>query len=416
MGKIKFFGFIFLLLISLFFIGEIKVSNVQNVNGFLLEKYLHNPKKVIDFAKVAELDIPEYQLLIDTNDLNKIILAYDFKTESNEWETFKGKLIFQQDTFKVKISGHGDTPSNCHKKKNRVSLRIQCKKKIKGVKKFSFILFEPHGNRPKTLEIFSKQLGLIMKPSTLVKLNINSSLNWPMFIEPSTKSFCKSKELLYSKNGLLKSSIQCYELSIKEVKGRYKSDSSTIHPAFLKFLKDYNYNQSDISFFSKHFALQLILDLNGHGLTGENAVFVVDKKTENLQLLVGRDDIAGVCNTSWGNISLHYQDQIKLFVKEHGEEILFSALIKEKEFLDSSRVNLNFLIKNRDQIMEEFYEYNKMTESLYSGKFLDIHFNWRDKCELNENVFIPDVTRCLLDNNFTYWESKIQDDKFWKID
>ncbi|MDA9328511.1 hypothetical protein N9Q76_00105 [Flavobacteriales bacterium] len=406
------------LIAIIFLLGRIRINETQNVNGYIIENYLHQSKREVDVAEILNKDVEGFKLLIDTNKLKAISREYDGKTEDIEWNSYKAKLIFKGDTFKVSVSGHADTPS-CHKKGNRISLRfkIKGKKRINGVKKFSLVLFDPIGNRSKALELFAGVLDVKMKPSHLVSLVVNENKVWPMHFEPSTKHYTRVNGLLYRKVNLYKSAIQCYTNSKLAIDSIFASDSSSIHASFRELAKgeEYSFNKEESSHLAKHMAVQLVLDLNGHGLTGENFVFVFDKRKGEFRPVLTRDDIPGVCDTSGVSLTEHYKFQVRKYIKEHGDEILFSSLIKSQSFVDSVRVHVNSLISMRTPILEEFMEYNKITESLFSGKFLDVHFNWRDHCEMDERIFLPNVSPCMINNNLDFWSKKVNEYDFWNV-
>ena len=421
MGKVsllKTIVFLIGFLLVFYFVGKIKISDKGNLNGYIVENYIHNSKREVDLSQVMNHDLSTFQLLIDSSDLKSIIVEYGRKTNLIDWVNHKAKLIYNTDTFIVSVTGHADSPS-CHKKGNRVSLRfnIQGENKINGVNRFSLVLFDLIGNRAKTLELFSNALDVKMKPSTLVSLLVNGEEYWPMHFEPSTKKFAKKNKLLYKKVNLFKSAVQCYRKSILNIDSIIESDSSLIHPSFRKLLtpKFLSFNKKELSSLAKHLSVQLILNLNGHGLTGENFVFVMDKKTNNFLPIFTRDDIPGVCKTDVKNLKSHYKIQIQKFIEEHGDEMLFSSLIQSQEFVDSVKFNIRSLLNKREAIIDEFMKYNKLSESLYSGKFLDVHFNWRDECEMDERIHLPHISPCMLNHNLDFWSKKLENDNFWNV-
>jgi hypothetical protein len=419
MGKIKpLFISVFVIVILVFLIGKIKVDKNQNVNGFLFEKYLHNPKRIVDHNPISEYNFPKYNLLIDSSDLNAIIKAYDFKTESIPWKSYKGKLIFKGDTFKVRICGHADSPT-ADKKGNNVSLRIKLKggKKIHGVNKFSFILFSPIGNRAKVLQLFSESINLKMKPSNLVELSINNSTSTAIHFEPSTKKYCKKINVAYKKVGLFKSALQCFGKYSSIVSKKHQVDSTTIHPYFSRFFNGNGVvlNEEELQDFAKHFAVQLVLNLNGHGITPENFVAVISHETLNIEPLLTRSDIPTYCDTAFNTLSSYYQNQIGSFIKEHGEEVLFSSLMKQPKFIDLTKGYIKTIIRNKSSILQEFTDYNEIVEALFSGKFLDVNYNWRDNCVIDRRLFKPNIGLCMLNYNLNFWEAKLQDTDFWNV-
>ena len=284
------------------------------------------------------------------------------------------------------------------------------------MKKFSFILFDSIINRTKASTLFCDALDVNMKPSNLVKLLINSNLVWwPMYFEPSNKKFFKKNKFLYRKIDLFKSPVQCFQNSQLFIDSIYRGDSNKIHLGFRKYLnsKKYFFNKNELQSLSKHLAVQLVLDLNGHGLTGENFVFVIDKPSQNFHPFITRSDVPGVCDLTAKNLKDHYTYQLRKFINEHGNEILFTPLLKNQNFVDSVRSNIKYILSKRDYIMHEFIEYNKKSEYLQSGEILDVHFNWRDECEMDERIYLPHVSRCMLNHNLDFWSEKISEVDFW---
>lgn len=405
-----------LIILALFLSLKIKVNEKNNVQGYIVDNYLTKYRRVVSPEEIVNIDVKSYQLTIDPQYLKAIYDAYDLKTADIQWEKYPGQLKYKKKTLNVIVSGHANTPS-CHKNDSMISLRVKVngKGKIHGMKKFSFILFRPMGNRPMALKLFGDELDYPVKPSKLVHLVINDSLNWPMHFEPSNKSYFKKLKCNYKKVKLFKSAVQCYSHSIEDVKKWRKIDSTIVDKSFLKYLdSNYEFNDIERSYLVRHLAIQFLLDLSGHGLSGENFVFVLDKEKNGFPILT-RSDIPGVCKTSFGNVYDHYKDQIKKFEIEHGVEKLFSPLLKQKSFREDVRQHIRTVLKNRVNIIEDFMDYNSTTEKLYSGKFLDVHFNWRDRCETDERVFLPHVSPCTLNHNLDFWESKVDDDSFWNI-
>ena len=89
--------------------------------------------------------------------------------------------------------------------------------------------------------------------------------------------------------------------------------------------------------------------------------------------------------------------------------------MKQPKFIDLTKGYIKTIIRNKSSILQEFTDYNEIVEALFSGKFLDVNYNWRDNCVIDRRLFKPNIGLCMLNYNLNFWEAKLQDTDFWNV-
>lgn len=204
--------FSLVIIISLFLGGASRIAYKDSTLSYLdvvrfkissiYRKAIASEKPLIqdDLDRNSNVDAPQFSLLYSKkkqkyfkklwkgyeqgfNDVSYTAAGIKFYQENRKW--VKGKLVFEGDTFKVKIRAHGIQPDG-HRVGDFFSYQIKVLKgkKVLGLRKFKLIIYERIGKSGFINQALANSYDLLwFKPQTLCKININGSKPKLFFIE-----------------------------------------------------------------------------------------------------------------------------------------------------------------------------------------------------------------------------------------
>tara|TARA_B110000116_G_scaffold194924_1_gene169758 strand:+ start:35181 stop:36473 length:1293 start_codon:yes stop_codon:yes gene_type:complete len=416
--------FLVLAVTILYGLSYIEVAEDHSLYGYLFDNYIHLNRRYVDVKKTKEVQLDEFQLLLDDSIITNIKNEYKYPNGKNSyqrsWEKFKAKLIFKNDTFETQIKGHGVTPVNHINLQGCFSIRVKLlnNKAIYGYNKFSFVVIERTLNRNMVLYTFSKTANLYHKPSFLVKLKLNNNSFFPYNLEPSNKVYCKNENIFYSKININKKGPIGFFKKEKTIFINKFNLPSTKTSSFTDVIILNSDQIKNISiheeYYSKYLAVLFSLNFNGHGISNESNFMVHHDKYRWIPV-IHRDNVPEkITNDTSQNITSHFKHQISKMTELYGDEFFITQLISKPEFKEKLRTEIRNIILQKEQIMSEIISQNRVYERLLSGGFLDVYFNWRDENKLPKAYKSTFLDVSLLENNFSFWEEKLDQNSFWK--
>lgn len=401
-----------------------EVADNHSLAGYIYDNYIHFNRRIVVREKVKNVELEEFQLFAADSvffDIhNEYFIGLSRKGAERSWKTHSAKLVYKNDTFNVKIKGHGISPVRHTNMFGKYSIRVILKpgQEIFGYRKFSFVVLERTLNRNMVLSKFSELLNLYFKPSYLVKLSINNSEFYPYNLEPSNKNFCKNNLLRYEKiNKNKKGPIGFFSNEKTIFKKRYKAPHEMSDYIKLKIINSAADSIAFVhrSYYAKYLAICLVLRFNGHGMSNESN-FMVHSDLYDWVPVIHRDNIPQyVRNDKSKNIKEYFKEQLSEISQLYGEEYFLSQLFNYPTFLQELRKEVEYIVNHYTDIEDEIIESNKKYEQLLGGGFLDIHFNWRDESQLPEAYRSTFVDINLIEGNLNFWAKKINNNYYWKV-
>jgi len=302
---------------------------------------------------------------------------------NNKWK--KASLIILNDTFKVKIKGHGRTPY-AQKYGDNISYTI----KFKGrkypflSKRINFIIYNRIQLSSEILKLIGHDFNLYYPESKLVYAKVGSNDESLYFVEERiNKSFFKRRKLnmvIFNKG--VGGSLIYNELSdidkLSEMIGEKLKNNNSLstkikehiikdYRALNKAIKEGNTNvlkkYFNLDYMSRLNAFRIVYGSDGHGFNSVNLEMAYDTITRLFYPIIHRDMHSSLLT----NIKNPYS-----YIDNTNEKLLFwIALDSDKQFIDLTKEKINYYLSNNEigRIETDIDEINKKYKELFIFDF-----------------------------------------------
>ena len=397
------------------------ISVQQVIKNKLLSYYLEynniNIKNIndLDSNKIKNLELEFFHLNISENNWKNLLnlnhIYYNDSLDDYEKSSYykknniwiNGQLIHNKTTYRVKVKNHGKSPSG-HFKDLSMSLTIKLAEgqQIKGVKKFSFIIYNRIKAKSEAISIFSEEFKLHKIHSKLVKLKINNTPVNLFFFEKkyknsTLKSFNPNLIKIAYKD---RKSIIClssndtnelkYILSLnqdfcekkkysKKIRNRIKEINYCVFHNNLDSIHTF----FDLEYISSFDLVKNLLGFTSHGFLSFNLQIALDTNTLKFYPILHRD------NFIW-----KYDNYFDIYEQTNNYSILNKNNLFSAKSAIFNLISNNAIIRKRS--IDKFRHINTELFSQYDD-LINIHLDFQKHSFLKKHLFKSNYDHSRLD-------------------